>query len=123
MLKHAHFAELFHITLPLKNITWTFRSKDCLKRQLTSKHGNGRVMGAYFISKVFILLVAIQIKAFTNYIYNERHGQQCWSVIATFFTGCIGKQCRKRGHNHLRLTSRLILSTCKNLIETAQENP
>ncbi|KAH8959677.1 hypothetical protein BDL97_06G089100 [Sphagnum fallax] len=32
-----------------------------------------------------------------------RHGQQCWSVIATFLTGCIGKQCRKRGHNHLRL--------------------
>jgi hypothetical protein len=33
----------------------------------------------------------------------ERHGQQCWSVIATFLTGCIGKQCRKRGHSHLRL--------------------
>ncbi len=53
----------------------------------------------------------------------ERHGQQCWSVIATFLAGCIGKQCRKRGHNHLRLTSRLVLPTCKNLIETAQENP
>ncbi|CAM6022858.1 unnamed protein product [Sphagnum balticum] len=33
----------------------------------------------------------------------ERHGQQCWSLIATFLTGCIGKQCPKRRHNHLRL--------------------
>jgi myb proto-oncogene protein len=32
----------------------------------------------------------------------ERHGQQRWSLIATYLTGRIGKQCRERWHNHLR---------------------
>ncbi|KAL3690614.1 hypothetical protein R1sor_016923 [Riccia sorocarpa] len=32
----------------------------------------------------------------------ERHGQQRWSLIATYLKGRIGKQCRERWHNHLR---------------------
>ncbi|KAL2624459.1 hypothetical protein R1flu_008704 [Riccia fluitans] len=32
----------------------------------------------------------------------ERHGQQRWSLIATYLQGRIGKQCRERWHNHLR---------------------
>lgn len=38
-------------TQPLKNPMQTFKSNDCLKRQLTSKRGNAHAMGAYFISK------------------------------------------------------------------------
>jgi hypothetical protein len=53
----------------------------------------------------------------------ERHGQQCWSVIATFLTGCIGNNAATAGTIIFALTSRLVLPTCKNLIETAKENP
>ncbi|CAK9193638.1 unnamed protein product [Sphagnum troendelagicum] len=40
----------------------------------------------------------------------ERHGQQCWYLIATFLTGRICKQCRKRSYNHLRLNIKVSIT-------------
>jgi hypothetical protein len=47
----------------------------------------------------------------------ERHGQQCWSLIATFLTGRIGKQCRERWHNHLRPHIKVITTHLQKLSE------
>ena len=31
----------------------------------------------------------------------HRHGARKWSLVASFLSGRIGKQCRERWHNHL----------------------
>jgi hypothetical protein len=60
MLKHAHFAELYHMTLHTasQKSYVDISIKGLFEASTDNKRGNGRVMGAYFISKVFILLVA-----------------------------------------------------------------